>query len=209
MLGSMSDELPSSGGPEGDDPGRSFGMRRAASILGSVILAAPLVVWWSRLVTAFPWRSVSSCAPMRMRSPTWRSTRAVIRLPLTSTPFRLWSSIVTLSSVTARRACLRETSGSSSDSWQVVAPDGELTVAQLEIVLEIPESASAFAHIRPVAGVGRSTPHGGFGEDTGIPPCRQSLRESAFMPSHDSYLSAHTSGKSSLPCNLRAGRKRR
>jgi hypothetical protein len=40
--------------------------------------------------------------------------------------------------------------------------------------------------------------HAGFGQDTGILLRRQSLRERAFMPAHDSYLSTHACGKTSL-----------
>src|SRR5580704_13623463 len=57
---------------------------------------------------------------MRIRSPALRVALPSIRFPLTSTPLRLFrSSILTPSWDTVRIACLRDTSGSSRESWQL------------------------------------------------------------------------------------------
>lgn len=114
MLGSASASL--LGGPEGIDESRPTGS--AAAILGSVRLPT-----WrlevSRPALSRPSSSVSSCEPMMILSPGWTSVRLAMRCPLTMTPLRLCrSSTVTVSFATTSRAWRRDTSGSSSDSWQ-------------------------------------------------------------------------------------------
>ena len=65
-----------------------------------------------------PSRNIS-CPPIAILSPSASIWRPVIRVPLMSTPLRLpRSSIATPPSPTVSSACLRDTSGSSSDSWQ-------------------------------------------------------------------------------------------
>lgn len=62
-----------------------------------------------------------SWLPMVMREPSPTRRRPSILVPSTSTPLRLpMSSTKTLSLVMVSSACLRETSGSSSESWHSV-----------------------------------------------------------------------------------------